>query len=282
MKFMLIRKADEQTEQGVMPSESLLQAMADYNERLMQAGVFVTGDGLKPSSEGYRIEFNEGQARVIEGPLGAPEQLVAGYTVLEVDSPEQAIEWARQWPAEDGAGQARLELRRYFELADFAPSEAIEQHRALGERLARLPQAVSTHLMFSGNCREALTFYADLMGGQVRAMLPYSGTPMAEEIPESFRDRICHAELVLGAHTIMGADVMPGCYQAPGGHEIALQYDDIAQGEVVFRELEKGGSVRMPFEETFWAQRFGVVVDRFGIGWMVNCGIKTSDGCPSQ
>lgn len=143
MKFMLMRKADERTEKGVMPSENLLQAMADYNERMRQAGVFVTGDGLKPSSEGYRIEFSEGQAR--------------------------------------------------------------------------LPQGVSTHLTFSGNCREALNFYADLMGGQVRAMLAYSGTPMAEQVPESFRDRICHAELALGAHTIMGADVMPECDLAPGG-----------------------------------------------------------------
>jgi len=274
MKFMLIRKADERTEKGVMPSECLLQAMADYNERLMQAGVFVTGDGLKPSSEGYRIEFSDGQARVVAGPWGAPDELVAGYTVLDVDSPEQAIEWARQWPAEDGDGQVRLELRRYFELADFAPSAAIEKHRALGDKLARLPVGVSTHLVFAGHCREALEFYADLMGGQVRAMLPYGDTPMAEQVPASFRDRICHAELVLGAHTIMGADRLPECYQAPAGNEIALQYDDIALGEEVFRALAENGSVRMPFAETFWAQRFGMVVDRFGIGWMVNCGIR--------
>lgn len=230
MKFMLIRKADERTEKGVMPSECLLQAMADYNERLMQAGVFVTGDGLKPSSEGYLIEFSD--------------------------------------------GQVRLELRRYFELADFAPSAAIEKHRALGDKLARLPVGVSTHLVFAGHCREALEFYADLMGGQVRAMLPYGDTPMAEQVPASFRDRICHAELVLGAHTIMGADRLPECYQAPAGNEIALQYDDIALGEEVFRALAENGSVRMPFAETFWAQRFGMVVDRFGIGWMVNCGIR--------
>ncbi|SFL91618.1 YciI family protein [Marinobacter zhejiangensis] len=287
MKFMLIRKADDQTEQGVMPSEGLLQAMVDYNERMVKAGVFVTGDGLKPSSDGYRIEFTHGRPQVIAGPFTEPAGLVAGYTVLEVGSPEEAIEWARQWPVEDSDGNVRLELRRYFELDDFAPGAAIDKHRELCDQLSRRPTAVCSHVTFSGNCREAMAFYAELMGGEVRAMLAFSDTPMAEEVPESFRDRICHAELVIGSYTVMGADTMAADiiedgYQAPAGHDLCLQFDDVAQGEQIFQALAQGGTVRMPFEETFWAQGFGMVVDRFGVGWMINCGIKTSADCPSQ
>ncbi len=121
MKYMMMRKADADTERGVLPSQEILQAMADYNERLMQAGVFVNGNGLRPSSEGCRVEFHNGAPLVTTGPFDHTGELLAGYSILEVDSLEEAIAWAKQWPREDAGGNTTLELRRYFAMEDFNP-----------------------------------------------------------------------------------------------------------------------------------------------------------------
>src|SRR5690554_1324003 len=128
MKFMLMRKADGETEQGILPTDELFKAMLDYNDRMIQAGVFLFGNGLRPTSEGCRIVFRNGQPEVLRGPFTSPGEQLAGYSVLEVDSLEQAIEWARQWPTLDSNGNAVLELRRYFEPRDFAPGPLVEAH----------------------------------------------------------------------------------------------------------------------------------------------------------
>ncbi len=120
MRYMLMRKADAATEAGDPPDEGVLAAMADYNRRLAEAGVFVSGEGLRPSREGCRIERRNGEVLVTDGPFAETKELLAGFTVLETDSLESAIEWARQWPREDG--DVTLELRRYFSLEDFAPA----------------------------------------------------------------------------------------------------------------------------------------------------------------
>ncbi|MFN3649790.1 MAG: YciI family protein [Armatimonadota bacterium] len=129
MRFMIIRKADAKTEAGELPSEELLSAMLAYNEELMKAGVMLDGDGLHPSSRGARIKFSGGVPTVTDGPFAETKELIAGYTVIQVNSKEEAIEWARRWPALDGDGEVELELRQYFELEDFGPSEAIERMR---------------------------------------------------------------------------------------------------------------------------------------------------------
>lgn len=121
MKYMIMRKADADTERGVLPSQEILQAMADYNERMIQAGVFVNGNGLRPSSEGCRVEFHNGAPLVTTGPFDHTGELLAGYSILEVDSLEEAIAWAKQWPREDAGGNTTLELRRYFAMEDFNP-----------------------------------------------------------------------------------------------------------------------------------------------------------------
>src|SRR5690554_5893924 len=95
MKFMLMRKADSETEQGILPTDELFKAMLEYNDRMIQAGVFLFGNGLRPTSEGCRIVFRNGQPEVLRGPFTPPGEQLAGYSVLEVDSLEQAIEWAR-------------------------------------------------------------------------------------------------------------------------------------------------------------------------------------------
>lgn len=128
MRYMLMRKADADTENGVLPTEAILGAMADYNERMIRAGVFVSGEGIRPTREGCRIEFRNGESTVTQGPFEPTDELLAGYSVLEVDSLEEAIAWAKQWPREDAGGNVTLELRRYFTMDDFEPSAALDKH----------------------------------------------------------------------------------------------------------------------------------------------------------
>jgi hypothetical protein len=119
MRFMIIRRADEETEAGVMPSQELLEAMTAYNEELVKAGVMLAGEGLQPSSKGARISFSGGTPTVTDGPFTESKELIAGYTLIEVRSREEALEWVKRWPAQDGGGNAQLELRQVFEAEDF-------------------------------------------------------------------------------------------------------------------------------------------------------------------
>jgi len=270
MKFMLMRKADKDTEQGVMPSEELLQAMADYNEEMLKAGVLVSGEGLHPSKDGCRIEFRNGDPVITDGPFAETKELLAGFTVLEVASKEEAIDWATRWPRSDADGHARLELRPFFELEEFEPGAAIDKHRQMGEQLQRLPAQINIHLAFAGNCREAMAFYADILGGQIESMFTHGETPMADQTPEDWHDKIVHASLNLKGRRIMGADMAGDCYTRPQGVQVHLEYSDTEQAERVFNQLAEDGSIVMPFENTFWAHRFGMVTDRFGTQWMVS------------
>jgi hypothetical protein len=136
MRFMIIRRADAETEAGVMPSAELLAAMADYNEQLVKAGVMLQGDGLQPSSKGARVKFSSGKPRVMDGPFAEVKELIAGFTMIDVRSKEEAIEWVKRWPPLDGGGEVEIEIRQVFELADFGASEAVEHHARLGKQLA--------------------------------------------------------------------------------------------------------------------------------------------------
>jgi hypothetical protein len=117
---MLIRRADEETEAGVMPGKELLDAMGRYNEELIKAGVMLSGDGLMPSGKGARVYFSgTGKTRVVDGPFTEAKELIAGFTVIEVDSLEDAIEWVKKWPVEDGHGNVEIEIRQIAEIDDF-------------------------------------------------------------------------------------------------------------------------------------------------------------------
>jgi hypothetical protein len=138
MRFMMIVKASKDSEAGKMPSEDLLSAMGKYNEELMKAGVLVDLSGLQASSKGARIKFSGGKRTVIDGPFPETKELIAGYWIINVKSKEEAIEWAKRAPAPHGEGQeSEIEIRRFFELEDFAPSEAINRAEKLGKELAK-------------------------------------------------------------------------------------------------------------------------------------------------
>ena len=138
MRFMMIVKANKDSEAGVMPSEELIAAMTKYNEELTKAGVLLDLAGLHPSSKGARIRFSGGKRTVIDGPFAETKELIAGYWLIQVKSKEEAIEWARRVPAPHGEGaDGEIEIRQVFELDDFGASEAVERARELEKKLVR-------------------------------------------------------------------------------------------------------------------------------------------------
>lgn len=132
MRFMIIRKADAETEAETNPAEGvsqdLLGQMMSYNEEMAKAGVLIGGDGLMPSSRGFRIKFKGGKPTVVDGPFAEAKELVAGYTLIQVGSREEALEWVKKWPPLDGHGEVELELRQIYESEDFGMTpEIVEQ-----------------------------------------------------------------------------------------------------------------------------------------------------------
>src|SRR6201993_1360030 len=136
MRFMMIVRANKESESGKMPSEELLMAMGKYNEELVKAGVLVDLSGLQPSSKGFRVKFSGGKPTVVDGPFAESKELIAGYWVIKVKSRQEALEWAKKVPAPGPNGEGEIEVRQFFELEDFAPSPAIDQARELGKKLA--------------------------------------------------------------------------------------------------------------------------------------------------
>lgn len=127
------------------------------------------------------------------------------------------------------------------------------------------------YLNFDGRCREAFEFYEQLLDGKIEAMIPFEGTPAAEHVPAGARDSIMHARLVVGDDALMASDA-PDRYQEPKGFHVSINVTDSAKARRVFDALAEKGTVEMPFEKTFWAAGgFGMVVDRFGTPWMINC-----------
>ena len=138
MRFMIIVKATKDSEAGVMPEEKLLAAMGAYHEELAKAGVLLDGSGLQPSAKGWRIKYNGDKRSVIDGPFAETKELIAGYTIIQVKSKEQAIEWTKRFPNPAGEGKpAEIEVRQFFELEDFGPSEAVERMRDLDAEIKR-------------------------------------------------------------------------------------------------------------------------------------------------
>jgi len=119
MKFMIIRKADKDTEAGMMPTEQLVTDILKYNEEMIRAGVMFDGMGLQPSVKGARIKFRDGRPTVIDGPFAEAKELIAGFTLIQVQSREEALEWVKRWPPIDGNGNVELELRQVYEAEDF-------------------------------------------------------------------------------------------------------------------------------------------------------------------
>ena len=135
---------------------------------------------------------------------------------------------------------------------------------------------LNPYLVFNGQCEAAFKFYAQLLGGKIIAMMTHAGTPAENQVPPEWREKIIHARMVIGDQLLMGSDAPPGHFQPPQGFSVSLMVDNAEDAERIFPTLAENGTVRMPLQKTFWAIRFGMVVDRFGIPWMINCEEKTS------
>lgn len=127
------------------------------------------------------------------------------------------------------------------------------------------------YLHFNGDCEAAFRYYERCLGGKIEAMLTHAGSPAEQHVPAEWRGKILHARLVVGDAVLMASDSPPGHYQKPQGFSVSIQISEPARADDIFRALADGGTVIMPFGQTFWAARFGMLVDKFGIPWMVNC-----------
>jgi PhnB protein len=130
---------------------------------------------------------------------------------------------------------------------------------------------LNPYLMFDGQCEAAFRFYEQALGGTIVAIMTFGESPMSEQTPAELRGQIMHARLIVGDTVLMGSDAPGERYEKMKGFSVALGVDEPAEAERVFNALAAGGTVTMPIQETFWAHRFGMLIDRFGTPWMINC-----------
>ncbi len=130
---------------------------------------------------------------------------------------------------------------------------------------------LNPYLGFDGSCEEAFKFYEITLGGKIKAMMTFEGTPAAEHVPAEWRKKIMHTALDLGGPVLMGSDARGEHYHKPQGISVSLSVEKVADAERIFGAFAEGGKVLMAIQQTFWAARFGMVTDRFGIPWMINC-----------
>lgn len=130
---------------------------------------------------------------------------------------------------------------------------------------------VSPYLSFNGECERAFSLYEHCLGATRRSIFRYGGSPMADQVPADWQGKVMHGSVTIGSLVLMGGDVVPDRYEEPKGFSLSVQLSSTADAERIFAELSQGGRIVMPLEKTFWAARFGMLVDRFGIPWLINC-----------
>ncbi|MCA9140255.1 MAG: VOC family protein [Planctomycetales bacterium] len=274
MKVMVMVKATESSEAGVMPSEQLIAEMGKFNEELVNAGIMKAGEGLKPSSEGKRVRFSGSDRVVMDGPFAETKELVAGFWLWNVTSMEEAIEWVKRCPnpmLED----SDIEIRPLFEFEDFTDADPTgqwrEHERQLRGRSATKDAIVNPYLFLGGRCEEALEYYKQTIGATVSMMMRFKDSPSpAPEgmVPDGYADKVMHATFHIGKTTIMASD---GCGEDSkfDAFRLTLSVPTEEDADLVFNALADGGTVDMPLEKTFWSPRYGMVTDKFGVRWMV-------------
>lgn len=274
MKVMVIIKATQSSEAGELPGEELLTAMGQFNQELVEAGVMKAGEGLKPTSQAKRVHFRGRDRTVTDGPFAETKELIAGFWLWEVASMEEAIQWVKRCPnpmLED----SDIEIRPLYEMADFAendPQGAIQaQEASLIQKMALQKSVVQPYLFFNGRCEEALAFYEQSLGAKVVMKMRFNESP--DPLPEGmlqpgFENKIMHASLTVGQMTLMASD---GCDDKSKfeSFRLALSVPDEASADLAFNGLAEGGTVDLPLCKTFWSPRYGMVTDKFGVGWMV-------------
>lgn len=141
---------------------------------------------------------------------------------------------------------------------------------------------LNPYLVFNGQCEAAFKFYEKCLGGKIQALLRCSETPVADQMPKDMQDQIMHACLMIGDEALMGSDAPAEQYQKMQGMSVAIHIEKPADAERTFNALAEGGTIGMPLTQTFWAERFGMLTDKFGTPWMINCGgsVAAAGECP--
>ncbi|WP_149497581.1 YciI family protein [Roseiconus lacunae] len=274
MRVMVILKATKSSEAGELPSEELLTAMGDFNEELVRAGIMKAGEGLKPSSAAKRVLFRGSDRTVTDGPFAETKELIAGFWLWEVDSIQEAIDWVKRCPnpmPED----SEIEVRPVYEIEDLSPSDPDgnirEQEESLMQSMALQQATVQPYLFFGGCCEEALAFYEQAVGATVTMKMKFSESP--DPVPDGklqsgFEEKIMHASFTVGKMNLMASD---GCDERSNfdGFRLALTLPTETAAHSAYDALAEGGSREMPLTKTFWSPCYGMVTDRFGLGWMV-------------
>jgi PhnB protein len=130
---------------------------------------------------------------------------------------------------------------------------------------------MTVNVGFKGQCEAAFRLYEQCLGAEPGGMFRYAGSAMADQVPADWQDKVMHGSVKIGDLVLMGGDVAPDRYEEPKGFALSLQITDAAEADRIFGELARDGKVVVPLEKTFWAERFGQVVDRFGVPWLINC-----------
>ncbi len=130
---------------------------------------------------------------------------------------------------------------------------------------------VNPYLHYNGNCEEAFNFYVKAIGAKIDVIMHVEGSPAAAHMPPEMANKVLHAQISIDGEVLMASDAPPGSSEKPAGFSVSLQVEEPARAEQLFAALADGGVIKMPIAQTFWARRFGMCVDRFGIPWMINC-----------
>lgn len=274
MKVMVIVKASPSSEAGIMPSSELMQAMGDFNQQLVNAGIMESGDGLKPSSQGLRVRFSGDSRSVTQGPFVETNELIAGYWVWNVSSMDEALEWVKKCP-NPMTDDSDIEIRPFYSMEDFAEiagSAGISaQEDAMQHNMSLHKATLNNYLFFAGRCEEALNYYQQHAGARIGMLMPFSDSP--DPMPEGmlapgFEHKIMHCEFTVGDSKLMASD---GCNDGTtlSGFSLALTVNTAEDAHRVFAALAKDGQVVMPLAPTFWSPLYGQLVDQFGVAWMV-------------
>lgn len=281
MRFMIIVKATKDSEAGVMPTDALISAMAAYHQQLTDAGILLDASGLQPSVKGWRIAYDGKETTFVEGPFTETKELIAGYTIIQVNSREEAIAWTKRYPNPSIDGrQGAIEVRQFFELEDFEPGEGVERfrhmeaQRAAGETAPSSPSVngcpegmhTVTPYLTCTRAAEAIEFYKRAFNAVELARLPG---------PDG---KIVHAMMRIGDSTVMLADGLSEMEsfgpESLKGSPVTLHLYVENVDAFVSRAVEAGAKITMPVADMFWGDRYGQLEDPFGHKWSVATHIR--------
>lgn len=279
MRFIIIVKATRDSEAGVMPDEQLIAAMATYHEELMKAGVLLDASGLQPSSKGWRIRYSGTKRTLADGPFAESKELIAGYTMIQVKTREEAIEWTKRFPNPVGEGkEAEIEVRQFFELEDFSPGDAIERFREMdaGVKKRRVEPVIEGHkiamqsmqtitpcLWFDEQAEEAAEFYTAIFRNSKIVNISRYGEA-GHEIHGMKAGTVMTVAFELDGQTFTALNGGP---IFKFNEAISLQVNCETQQDVDYywARLSEGGDEK--------AQQCGWLKDKYGLSWQVVPGI---------